>query len=109
MNPMEVVVLSGIFTIVGSTIAWWLARRDKRDDRRHSSTSPGAPTVQEIWQRQDQMERGLKASLVIVGELAEQWDGSHPPKLSKRAIDTLRELDYLPVELDHLLPEQEAE
>lgn len=107
MQPFEVVFLSGIFTIVGSTLAWFLARRDKRDERKHTSASPGAPTVQEIWQRQDRMENAFRASLVLLGEIAEQWDGPHPPNLSPRAIAVLRENDYLPAELDNLLPKHE--
>lgn len=106
MTPVEVVFLSGIFTIVGSTVAWWLARRDKRDERRHSSAAPGAPTVQEIWQRQDKFENAFRASLVLLAEIADQWDGPHPPALSPRAIDTLRDSDFLPAELDNLLPKE---
>lgn len=104
MTPVEVVVLSGIFTLVGSTVAWWLARRDKREERTHSAATPGAPTVQEIWQRQDKMENAFRASLVLLSEIAEQWDGPHPPTLSPRAIQILRENDYLPAELDNLVP-----
>lgn len=104
MNPAEVVVLSGLFTIVGSTVAWFLARRDKNDERKFNSAAPGAPTVQEIWQRQDRMENAFRASLVLLGEIAEQWDGQHPPRLSQRAIDILRESNFLPAELDNLLP-----
>ena len=107
MTPWEVVVLSGVFTIIGSTIAWWLARRDKREERKHASASPAAPTVQEIWQRQDRMENAFRASLVLLGEIAEQWDGPHPPELSPRAIAVLRELDYLPAELENLIPKDE--
>lgn len=107
MTPGEVVVLSGIFTIVGSTLAWFLARRDKKDDRKHASSAPGAPTVQEIWQRQDRMENAFRASLVLLGEIGEQWDGPHPPDLSPRAIAILRDTGYLPAELDNLLPKHD--
>ena len=103
MSPLEVVLVSGGFTLVGSVLAWFLARLQKRDDHQASSTTPGAPTVQEIWQRQDRMENGFKASLVLLGEIAEQWDRQRPLLLSKKAIKTLRDGDYLPPELDNLL------
>lgn len=104
MNPETVVVISGAFTVLGSTLAWFLARRDKKDDRVHSSSAPGAPTVQEIWQRQDRMEHSFRASLTINGEFADQWPSPTPPRLSQRAIDTLRESHFLPPELENLLP-----
>lgn len=104
MQQYEVVLLSGLITLIGSTAAWLLARKDKKDDRKHASASPGAPTVQEIWQRQDKMERAFRASLVLLGEIGEQWDGPHPPNLSVRAVQILRETDYLPPELDNLIP-----
>ncbi len=103
MTPVEVVVLSGAFTIVGSTLAWFLARRDKREERQAASGTPGAPTVQEIWQRQDKMETAFRSALVLLGEVAEQWDGERPPVLSKRHMNILAEGGYLPPEFDNLL------
>jgi len=104
MQPVEVVALSGLMTLAGVVISNLLAWWSKRGELRHSSSAPGAPTVQEIWQRQDKMEGALRASLVLLGEIGEQWDGPHPPKLSPRAIAVLRDTGYLPPELDNLLP-----
>lgn len=108
MTPIEVVILSGVFTIVGSTLAWFLARKDKREDRRAASATPGAPTVQEIWQRQDRMETAFRASLVLLGEVADQWDSDFPPVLSKRHLKILAEGGYLPPEFDKLLAAEES-
>lgn len=102
MTPTDVVILSGIFTIVGSTLAWFLARRDKREDRRAAAGTPGAPTVQEIWVRQDKIETAFRSALVLLGEVAEQWDGERPPVLSKRHMNILAEGGYLPPEFDNL-------
>lgn len=109
MTPVEVVILSGLFTIVGSTVAWWLARRDKREERKAAAATPGAPTVQEIWQRQDTMERAFRASLVILGEVAEQTDGKIHLKLSHKHLKILADGGYLPPEFDHLLEETSKE
>jgi hypothetical protein len=104
VNPVEVVVISGIFTIVGSTIAWFLARIQKRTD----ANTPGTPTVQEIWKRQDSMERALDASLVLLGQSVKQHD--EPAKLvfSKAAVKTLRDTGFMPPELEDVLSENES-
>ena len=103
MNPIEVVILSSLLPIVGIMVSWFLARRDKRDERVFASAAPGAPTVQEIWQRQDRMENAFRASLTLLGEIAEQWNEPHPPTLSQGAIKVLRDTQYLPPELDNLV------
>lgn len=109
MNPLDVIVISGLFTVGGSTLAWFLARRDKGDERKYSSSAPGAPTVQEIWIRQDRMERAFKSSLVLLGEVAEQWDGEHPPVLSRRHVAILAEGGYLPPEWEPLVDERDSQ
>ncbi|QCQ57471.1 hypothetical protein SEA_SUCHA_26 [Microbacterium phage Sucha] len=105
MNPVEVVILSAAFTMVGSTLAWFLARKDKREDRAAASATPGAPTVQEIWQRQDRIENALRSALVILGEVAEQVDDPHELVLSKRHLKVLSDGGYLPPEFDNLVSE----
>lgn len=89
-------VLTGIIT---SALQ---AKREERKAVRDSAT-PGVPTVQEIWQRQDLMERAFKASLVLVGELAEQHDNPSKLILNKSAIKTLRDSGYMPDELEEVL------
>ncbi|XAO35636.1 hypothetical protein SEA_FIRECASTLE_29 [Microbacterium phage FireCastle] len=105
MTPVEVLLLSGAFTLVGSTLAWFLARKDKREERVAASATPGAPTVQEIWQRQDKMETAFKSALVILGEVAEQVDDPHELVLSKRHLKILADGGYLPPEFDKLISE----
>jgi|SRR6478609_1486007 len=95
--------ITGSLALLGVVIAGVLQSRRERAQHHDSSTTPGAPSVQEIWQRQDRIEIAFRASLVLLGEIAEQWDGPHPPKLSSRAIKTLQEGNYLPPEFDNLL------
>ncbi|QCW22294.1 hypothetical protein SEA_LUNA18_26 [Microbacterium phage Luna18] len=78
------------------------ARRARQDHIRASGT-PGVPTVQEIWIRQDKMERAFKASLTLLGEVVEQHADPGSLKLSKAAIRTLRESGYMPSELEDVL------
>ncbi|QGH73987.1 membrane protein [Microbacterium phage Hiddenleaf] len=91
-------VLTGIITSV------FTARRERQKAVRDSST-PGVPTVQEIWVRQDNMERAFKASLVLLGESVEQHENPGKLKFNKAAIRTLRESGYMPTELEDVLTE----
>ena len=104
MTPVDVVVISGAFTLVGSLLAWFLARRDKREERRAASVTPGAPTVQQVWERQDRQERALGAALMLLAQVVEQHDNPHELILSKHAIKTLRETGFMPPELADILP-----
>lgn len=91
-------VLTGIVT---SSLA---ARRERMKDARDSSR-PGVPTVQEIWVRQDNMERAFKASLVLLGESVEQHENPGKLVFNKAAVRTLRESGYMPSELEDVLSE----
>lgn len=89
-------VLTGIIT---SALQ---AKREERKAVRDSAT-PGVPTVQEIWQRQDLMERAFKASLVLLGESVEQHDNPGRLVFNRAAIKTLRDSGYMPSELEDVL------
>lgn len=102
MTPWQIVLLSGCITIVASTLAWYLARKDKREERTAAAGTPGAPTVQEIWIRQDLMERAFRSALVLLGEVAEQEEVD-PERLSKRHLRILSEGNYLPPEWENLV------
>lgn len=102
MTPIDVVLISGFFTIGGSTLAWWLARRDKREQRKAEAATPGAPTVQEIWVRQDNMERAFKSALELLEEVADQ-EHVDTSKLSKKHVKVLFEAGYLPEAWEHLV------
>ncbi len=91
-------VLTGIITSL------FAARRERMKDARASAT-PGVPTVQEIWIRQDNMERAFKASLILLGEAVEQNENPGKLKFNKAAIKTLRESGYMPIELENILKE----
>ena len=75
------------------------SRREKNKDDR-TSKSPSPPTTQEVWQRVDRLERVLRASVIILGEVADQWVGDHPPVLSKRHVAVLADEGYMPAEWD---------
>jgi predicted AAA+ superfamily ATPase len=92
-------VLTGVVT---STLA---ARRERAKDARDSAR-PGVPTVQEIWLRQDNMERAFKASLILLGESVEQHENPGKLIFNKAAVRTLRESGYMPSELEEVLAEQ---
>lgn len=105
MQPLEVVLITGAFTLVGIVLSWLLARRDKKE----ATKTPLPPSTQEIWQRQDKLERVMRAALVLLGEVAEQWDGEPPPRLTKRHLKILADEGYLPPEWDHLVQINQGE
>lgn len=90
-------ILSGVVN------GWLQSRREKRAHLRNSA-SPGAPTVQQVWERQDKQERALGASLVLLAQVVEQHDNPHELVLSKHAIKTLRDTGFMPPELADILP-----
>lgn len=98
---VAVAILSGVITNVLQ------ARREARA-REYASGAPGSPTVQQVWERQDRMERALGASLTLVGELVEQHDNPGELRLSPSAIRILRETGYMPTELEDVLQENES-
>lgn len=100
MNPLDVVLISGAFTLIGTLLSWFLGRRDKHDQRKHDTSSPSPPTTQEVWQRQDKLERVVRSSVVLLGEVADQWEGEHPPVLSRRHVAVLSAEGYMPPEWD---------
>lgn len=89
-------VLTGILTSVLT------ARRERKKDERDSAR-PGVPTVQEIWVRQDTMERAFKASLVLLAEAVEQHNDPGALVFNKTAIKTLRDSGFMPSELEDVL------
>ena len=109
VNTLDVVLISGVLTLIGSLLSWFLARADKRSAHFAESTTPGVPTVQQIWERQDKLERdrvvmdaALRACITLLSEIAEQWDSEKQPELSRQALDTLRKGGYLPAEFESM-------
>lgn len=100
--------LALIAAVASGIITGMLQARRERKAREHSSGAPGAPTVQQVWERQDKMERALGASLTLVGELVEQHDNPHELMLSPTAIKILRETGYMPSELEDVLQKNES-
>lgn len=100
--------LALVAVVVNVILTSWLAARRARQDHVRASASPGAPTVQQVWERQDKMERALGASLTLVGELVEQHDNPGSLRLSSSAIRILRETGYMPSELEDVLIQNET-
>lgn len=112
MEPWVPGFISGTLALIAAIASGFIvsimqARREKRA-REHASGAPGAPTVQQVWERQDKMERALGASLTLVGELVEQHDNPHELTLSPTAIKILRETGYMPSELEDVLQKNES-
>lgn len=82
------------------------ARRERQKAERDART-PGVPTVQEIWLRQDTMERAFKASLVLLGESVEQHNNPGDLVFNQAAVKTLRDSGYMPSELEDVLAIQD--
>ncbi|QKY80324.1 hypothetical protein SEA_MERCEDES_24 [Microbacterium phage Mercedes] len=95
--------LALVAAIASGFISNWFQNRRERSAHQRASGTPGAPTVQDIWLRQDKTERALKASLVLLAESIEQHANPGALRLSKSAIKTLRETEYLPPELEDVL------
>lgn len=95
--------LALVAAVVTGIVTSLFAARRARQDHIRASASPGAPTVQQVWERQDKMERALSASLTIIGELVEQHDNKGNLRLSPSALRILRETEYMPTELEDVL------
>ncbi len=96
--------LALLAAILGGFVNGWLqSRRDKRAYMTNS-ISPGAPTVQQVWERQDRQERALGAALMLLAQIAEQHENPSKLVLSKTAIKTLRDTGFMPPELEDILP-----
>ncbi|QIG58114.1 membrane protein [Microbacterium phage CaptainRex] len=97
-----------VAAIATGIITSLFAARLAAKNHARASAAPGAPTVQQVWERQDRMERALGAALTLVGELVEQHDNPGGLRLSPSAIKILRETNYMPTELEDVLQENES-
>lgn len=92
--------VTGSLAILGVIVAGWMQTRRERRNAAHATRSPTPPTTQEVWQRVDKLERVVRSSVVIIGEVADQWQGDHPPILSRRHVAVLAHEGYMPPEWD---------
>jgi len=99
--------LALIAAIASGVITGLMAARRERRAHERASASPGSPTVQQVWERQDKQERALDASLVLLAQVVKQHDDPHELVLSKSAIKTLRETGFMPLELEDVLNEND--
>jgi hypothetical protein len=90
--------VTGSIGLVGIIfVAVYTGRRERRKDREAAKT-PAPPTTQQVWERLDRVEKVLTSSIALLGEVADQWQGDHPPILSKRHVAVVSEAGYMPTE-----------
>lgn len=97
-NPWVTAAISGFVAIAVVFISGWLQARRERHAAHRTTRSPTPPTTQEVWARLDKLERVVRSSVIILGEVAEQWPHNHVPVLSKRHVAVLAEEGYMPPE-----------
>lgn len=90
--------VTGTLALVGVVVAAVMQGRRERRKSRDDSKTPAPPTTQQVWERMDRVERVLSSAVVLLGEVADQWQGEHPPILSKRHVAVLTEAGYMPSE-----------
>lgn len=90
--------VTGSLALIGVLVAATLQTfRERRKDRNAIKT-PDPPTTQQVWERLDRVEKVLTSSIALLGEVADQWKGEHPPVLSKRHVTIVAEAGYMPPE-----------
>lgn len=92
--------ISGFVAITVVFIAGWLQSKRERHTARTATYTPSPPTTQEVWVRLDRVERVMRSSVALLGEVAEQWPHDHVPVLSKRHVSVLQSEGYMPPEWD---------
>lgn len=93
-------LVSGLLALAGIFLGGFLQSQRERNNARRTATSPSPPTTQEVWQRLDNLEKVVRSTVVLLGEVADQWVGEHPPVLSKRHVSVVAEAGYMPPEWD---------
>ena len=92
--------ITGSLALIGVFVTGWLQSRRERRAAQTAASHPSPPTTQEVWVRMDHLERVVRSSIVILGEVAEQWPEDHKPVLSKRHVAVLAAEGYMPPEWD---------
>lgn len=90
--------VTGALALVGVMVAGWLQSRRDRDAANRQGRQPSPPSTQEVWSRLDHLERVLRSSVYLLGEVAEQWPHDSPPVLSRKHVAILSDEGYLPPE-----------
>jgi hypothetical protein len=94
--------VTGTLALIGVVfVAVLQTFRERRRDvsaQQNLIKTPEPPTTQQVWERLDRVERVLSSSIVILGEVADQWQGEHPPILSKQHVAVLAAAGYMPPE-----------
>ena len=92
--------VTGSLALLGVLFAASLQTFRERRKERDSIRSPEPPTTQQVWERLDRVEKVLTSSIALLGEVADQWQGEHPPVLSKRHVAIVAAAGYMPPEWD---------
>lgn len=88
--------LALIGVLIVAAMQTWRERRKDRD----AYKTPTPPTTQQVWERLDRVESVLSSSIILLSEVADQWQGEQPPTLSRRHVATVARAGYLPPEWD---------
>lgn len=88
--------LALVGVLVVAVLQTWRERRKAREDTK----TPSPPTTQQVWERLDKVETVLGSTVVLLGEVADQWQADHPPVLSKRHVSIVANAGYMPPEWD---------
>jgi hypothetical protein len=99
--------LAGMFSVVVVVVGAVLQNRRERRNRLDETKTPAPPTTQQVWERLDRVERVLGSSIALLSEVADQWQGEHPPVLSKKHVKIVSEAGYLPAEWEPVTDEKE--
>lgn len=92
--------VTGSLALVGVIIVAVLQTWRERRKERESTKTPSPPTTQQVWERLDKVETVLGSTVVLLGEVADQWQAEHPPVLSRRHVAIVAAAGYMPPEWD---------
>lgn len=101
--------VTGSLAIIAVVVTGWLqSRRERRaadraaklakEQQTTASQTPTPPSTQEVWARLDKVEKVLGSTVVLLGEVADQWQAEHPPILSRRHVAVVADAGYMPAE-----------
>lgn len=90
-------IITGIFALIAGAYAARSARRNKQQEYQHDDRTPSPPTTQQVWDRQNQIEKDLgaklQAALTILWQLSEDWpEGVPTPTLDEEALKVLSDV-----------------
>jgi hypothetical protein len=99
--------VTGMLALIAVVFGAVMQNRRERKKAKEDIKTPAPPTTQQVWERLDRVEKVLGSSIVLLTEVADQWQGEHPPILSKRHLEIVSAAGYLPAEWETQLHQAE--